>query len=53
MPAQPKTSRHELTPIERAYLVGRHDAGESFDKIFQQTDVPKSTIASIIHNAQQ
>jgi hypothetical protein len=45
MPAQHKTSRHELTPIERAYLVGRHDAGDSFDKISHQTGISKSTIA--------
>jgi hypothetical protein len=53
MPVQHKTSRHELTPTERAYLVGRHDAGDSFDKISHQTGIPKSTIADTIHNTQQ
>jgi Transposase len=53
MPTQHKTSRHELTPVERAYLVGRHDAGDSFDKISDQTGIPKSTIADTIHNAQE
>jgi hypothetical protein len=53
MPTQHKTSRHELTPVERAYLVGRHDAGDSFDKISNQMGIPKSTIADTIHHTQE
>jgi hypothetical protein len=53
MPTQHKTSRCELTPAERAYLVGQHDAGESLGKISNQTGILKSTIQSIIKNTQK
>jgi hypothetical protein len=53
MPTQRKTSRRELTPAERAYLVDRRDAGESFDKIFKETGVHKTTIQNTVKNAQQ
>jgi hypothetical protein len=53
MPSQPKTSRRELTPAERAYLVGRHDAGESFGKISKTTKIPKSTLIDTIQNAKK
>ncbi len=50
MPPQPTTTRRELSPIERAYLVGRHDAGESSHQISHETGVPKSTVIDTIHN---
>jgi hypothetical protein len=50
MPTQCKTSRRELTPVERAYLMGRHDAGESFDQISHKTGIPKTTIVDTVHN---
>jgi transposase len=53
MPPQPTTTRRELTPIERAYLVGRHDAGESSRQISHETGVPKSTVIDTIHNAKE
>ena len=53
MPTQRKTSRHELTPIERAYLLGRRDAGESFGQISCETGVPKTTVVNTVHNAKE
>ena len=53
MPTQHKTSRHELTPVERAYLVGRHDAGKNFDQISHKTGILKTTIVDTIHNAKE
>jgi len=53
MVRQHKTNCHELTPIERAYLVGRHDAGESFGHISSETGVPKSTIIDTVKNASE
>src|SRR5438046_7504409 len=53
MARQHKTNRHELTPIERAYLVGRHDAGESFGHISSETSVPKSTIIDTVKNTSE
>jgi len=53
MPTQRKTSRRELTPAERAYLVGRHDAGQSLGKISNETSIPKSTVQSVVENAQK
>jgi hypothetical protein len=53
MPKQRKTSRRELTPAERAYLVGRREAGESFGKISDRTGIPKTTIQSVVKNAQK
>jgi transposase len=53
MHPQRKTDRRELTPVERAYLVGRHDAGQSFGQISQETGTPKSTVVDTIHNAQK
>ena len=44
MPTQRKAKRHELNPVERAYLIGRHNIGESFDKISYETGVPKTMI---------
>ena len=44
MPAQRKTTRHELDPVKRAYLAGRRDAGEIFGQISHETGVPKSTV---------
>jgi len=52
MPKQRKTSRRELTPAERTYLVGRRDAGKSFGKISDQTGIPKTTIQCVVKNAQ-
>ena len=52
MPTQRKAKRHELNPVERAYLIGRHDAGESFDKISHETGVPKTTIVDTFQNAE-
>src|SRR3954447_616606 len=43
-----KTIRKELTPIERAKLIGRRDAGQTFIEIHQDTSVPLSTIKSTI-----
>ena len=40
-------------PIERAYLVGWYDAGESFSYIFSKTDVPKFTIINIVKNTSE
>jgi hypothetical protein len=51
MPTQRKTSRHELTPIEWAYLVGRYDAGESFGQSSHETGIPKTTIIDTVHSA--
>ena len=51
MSTQRKTTRHELSSVERAYLVGRHDAGESFGQISHETGIPKTTIVDTIHNA--
>jgi len=51
MSSQHKTSRHELTPIERAYLIGRHDASESFNHISHETGVPKTTVINTVQNA--
>ena len=53
MPAQRKTTRHELDPIERAYLVGRRDAGESFGQISRETGVPKSTVIDTVQNTKK
>jgi transposase len=53
MPAQRKTTRHELSPVERAYLVGRRDAGESFGQISQETGVPKSTVIDTVKNTNE
>jgi hypothetical protein len=53
MPPKPKTDRRELTPIERAYLVGRRDAGESFDQISRETGVPKTTVIDTVHNTKK
>src|SRR5438067_311956 len=53
MPAQRKMTRRELSPIERAYLVGRHDAGESFGQISRETDVPKSTVIDTLQNTEE
>jgi hypothetical protein len=53
MARQHKTSRHELTPIERAYLVGRCDAGESFGHISSETGVPKTTVIDTVKNASE
>src|SRR5437773_5574768 len=52
MPTQRKAKHHELNPVERAYLIGRHDAGESFDKISHETGVPKTTIVDTFQNAE-
>ena len=43
-----KNRRRELSPTMRAYLKGRHDAGESYGKISHTTGVPKTTIQSIV-----
>ena len=51
MPTQRKAKHHELNPVERAYLIGRHDAGESFDKISHETGVPKTMIVDTFQNA--
>jgi len=51
MSTQRKTTRHELSSVERAYLVGRHDAGESFGQISHETGIPKTTIVDTVHNA--
>jgi hypothetical protein len=53
MPTQRKTIRRELTPVERAYIVGRHDAGESLGKISKKTGIPKSTVGDTIYNNQK
>ena len=53
MVCQYKTNHYELTPIKRAYLVGQHDAGESFGHIFSETSIPKSTIIDIVKNASE
>jgi hypothetical protein len=53
MHPQCKTDRRELTSVEQAYLVGRHDAGQSFGQISQETGTPKSTVVDTIHNAQK
>ena len=53
MPAQRKTTHHELSSIQRAYLVGRHDTGESFGQISQETGVPKSTVIDTIKNTKK
>src|SRR5256886_6042415 len=53
MSAQRKMTRHELSPIERAYLVGKHDAGESFGQISRETDVPKSTVTDTLQNTEE
>ena len=51
MPTQCKAKCHELNPVEQAYLIGRHDAGKSFDKISHKTGVPKTTIVDTFQNA--
>ena len=53
MPTQRKTNRHELTPIERAYLLGRRDAGESFGQISCETGVPKTTVVDTVRKAKE
>ena len=53
MSTQHKTSRHELTPVERAYLVGKHDAGESFGQISHETSIPKSTVVDTVQNVKK
>ena len=53
MPAQRKTTRHGFDPIERAYLVGRRDAGESFGQISRETGVPKSTVIDTVQNTKK
>jgi hypothetical protein len=50
MPVQRKTNHCELSPIKRAYLMGRHDAGESFVQISRETGVPKSTVIDTVQN---
>ena len=51
MPTQRKVKCHELNPVEQAYLIGRHDAGKSFDKISHETGVLKTTIVNTFQNA--
>ena len=53
MPSQHKTSCHELNPVEQAYLVGRHDAGESFGQISHETGVPKTIVIDTVQNAKE
>jgi hypothetical protein len=53
MHPQHKTDRRKLTPVEQAYLVGRHDAGQSFGQISQETGTPKSIVVDTIHNTQK
>jgi hypothetical protein len=53
MPCSNKTNRHELTPVERAYLVGRRKAGESFGHISSETGVPKTTVIDTIKNTSE
>lgn len=50
---QRKTNRHELRPTERAYLVGRHDAGESFGHISSETGIPKTTVIDTVKKASE
>ena len=44
MNCQRKTSRRELTPVDRAYLLGLYDAGEDYDEISENTGIPKLTV---------
>ena len=44
MPTQHKAKYHKLNPVEWTYLIGRHDAGKSFDKISHEMGVPKTMI---------
>jgi hypothetical protein len=53
MPTQRKTIRCKLMPVERAYIVGRHDAGEGLGKISKKTGIPKSTVGDTIYNNQK
>jgi hypothetical protein len=43
-----KTARKELSPIDRAMIIGRRDAGQTFLKIHQDTGVPLTTIKDTI-----
>jgi transposase len=42
----------QLTPYERAKLIGRREAGQSLDQIAKETRTPKSTVKSTIDKAE-
>ena len=52
-PSNAKQVAVNWPPAERAYPVGRRDAGESFGKFSDQTGIPKTTVQSVVKNAQK
>ena len=51
MPSKPKTARREHSPETIAVILKLHALGYSSQKIADETDVPKSTVTSIIRRA--
>ena len=51
MPSKPKTARREHSPETIAVILKLHALGYSSQKIADETDIPKSTVTSIIRRA--